>query len=272
LFSLRKISVAFYIIFLSSSAIRSNPFVFRSGAGEKGTGLVCLNKNGFWSSFSNQSLLAYNKSSSAGINYENRFGIEELGTCSAGVIIPSGKSSMGIIYSHFGYPEYRRNMWGISCGMPVGKNVAAGVQVDYFSEILPGEYDNIRVITFETGAAFNLSEKVTAAIHLFNPVPNSIRRSILPSTLMAGAGINLSKTLFTGAEVEMSTDEIFIIRTGFEYEAAKKFRIRGGFSSANSSFSFGVGYLMKSLKIDLGFSTHDRLGVSSSASLIFKIR
>jgi hypothetical protein len=70
----------------------------------------------------------------------------------------------------------------------------------------------------------------------------------------------------------MSTGENIIIRTGFEYEAAKKFWIRGGFSTENSSFSFGLGYLMKSMKIDLGFSTHERLGVTSLVSLVFKIK
>jgi hypothetical protein len=244
----------------------------RTGAAERGTGLICIMKSGFWSSFSNQSLLAYNRSFSAGVNYENRFGIAELGTCTAGAIFTAGKSSVGIIYSHFGYPEFRRNMGGISCGMPLSANISAGVQVDYFSEVLPGEYDNIRVLTFEAGAAFNLSEKVRAAIHLFNPVPNSIRRSVLPSTITAGVGIDLSKTLFAGTEVEMSTREKLIIRTGFEYEAAKKFWIRGGFSTENSSFSFGTGYMLKSMKIDLGFSTHDRLGVTSSVSLIYKIK
>ncbi|HZL76233.1 MAG TPA: hypothetical protein VFB97_00890 [Bacteroidales bacterium] len=252
--------------------MKGNPFAFRSGAGERGTGLVCITKSGFWSSFSSQSLLAYNSSFSAGVNYENRFGIPELGTCAAGVIFPAGKSSIGVIYSNFGYPEFRRNMGGISCGMPLGKNVSAGVQVDYFSEIVPGEYDKIRILTFEAGAAFNLSEKVTAVIHLFNPVPNSIRKSSLPSTLTAGTGINLSETLFAGAEVEMSTNENLCVRTGFEYEAAKRFWIRGGFSTENSSFSFGLGYLLKSMKIDLSFSTHERLGVTSSVSLVFKIK
>jgi hypothetical protein len=229
-------------------------------------------KTGFWSSFSNQSLLAYNRSFSAGVNYENRFGIAELGTCTAGTVFTAGKNSVGIIYSHFGYPEFRRNMAGISCGMPLSENISAGVQVDYFSEVLPGEYDNIKVLTFEAGASFDLSEKVSAAIHLFNPVPNSLRRSVLPSTITAGAGIDLSKTLFAGTEVEMSTKEKLIIRAGFEYEAAKKFWIRGGYSSENSSFSFGIGYLLKSMKIDLGFSTHDRLGVTSSVSLIYRIK
>jgi len=272
LFSLHKTSVAFCFIFLSASAIGGNPFFVRTGAGERGTGLVCVMKNGFWSSFSSQSLLAYNNSFSAGVNYENRFGIPELGTCTAGMIFPAGKSSLGVIYSNFGYPEFKRNMGGISCGMPLSRNVSAGVQIDYFSEIVQGEYDKIRFITFEAGAAFSLSEKATAVIHIFNPVPNSIRKSLLPSTLTAGAEIDLSKTLFAGAEAEMSTGENIIIRTGFEYEAAKKFWIRGGFSTENSSFSFGLGYLLKSMKIDLGFSTHERLGVTSSVSLVFKIK
>jgi hypothetical protein len=70
----------------------------------------------------------------------------------------------------------------------------------------------------------------------------------------------------------MSMDENIIIRGGFEYEAVKKFWMRGGFSTENSSFSFGLGYLLKSLKIDLSFSTHERLGVTSSVSLVFKIK
>jgi hypothetical protein len=272
LFSLRKISVAFYFVFLFSSTIlHGNPFTFRAGAGERGTGLICSIKSGFWSSFSSQSFLAYNNSFSAGVNYENRFGIPELGTYTAGVIFPAGKSSLGVLYSHFGYPEFNRNIGGISCGMPLNRNVSAGVQIDYFSENAPGEYNKIRILTFEAGAAFNLFEKVTAVIHLFNPVPNSIRKSLLPSTITAGAGIDLSKTLFAGAEAEMSTDKNIVIRCGFEYEAVKKFWIRGGFSTENSSFSFGLGYLMKSIKIDMGFSTHDRLGVTSSISLIYKI-
>ena len=40
----------------------------------------------------------------------------------------------------------------------------------------------------------------------------------------------------------------------------KNLRIRGGFSSENTSFSFGIGYLLKSAQLDLGFATHETLG------------
>lgn len=272
MFSLRKISVILFFVSLSQAASCGNPYYSSAGAGEAGMGYVCIMRTGFWSSFRNQALLAYNRSFAAGINYENRFYIPELGTCTAGIICPAGKCSMGFMYSNFGYPEFRRNTAGISCGLKLSGNIAAGIQIDYFSEVIPGNYDNISILTFETGMIFKASEKITTGFHLFNPVPNSIRKSFLPSTIIAGAGIDLSKTLFAGAEAEMSSGEKLIIRTGFEYEAVKKLWIRSGFNSDNSSFSFGIGYLIKSVKIDMGFATHMRLGVSSSASIVYSIK
>jgi hypothetical protein len=109
-------------------------------------------------------------------------------------------------------------------------------------------------------------------MHVFNPVPNSVRKSDMPSGLSIGAAVSLNKGLFVGVETGIITGQKLFIRTGFEYEAVKNFQVRGGFSTENSSFSFGLGYLLKSMKIDLSFSTHDRLGVTSSVSIIFKIR
>jgi hypothetical protein len=62
------------------------------------------------------------------------------------------------------------------------------------------------------------------------------------------------------------------VKTGFEYAAGKSFRVRGGFSTENNSFSFGAGYLIRELRIDMGFASHQNLGISSSVSLIFNLK
>ena len=228
-------------------------------------------KNGFWSSFHNQASLAFNSSFSFGFNYENRFGIKELATRTAGITIPAGKASMGAVYSHFGYADFKRDMTGLACGIKLSNKLNAGVQIDYFSEKASGEYEHNQSVTCETGLLVMVAENIRIGIHLFNPIPNSIRKTFLPTTLRVGAGTELNSLLFTGIEAEMSSGSNLIIRTGFEYEAAKKFWIRGGFSTNNSSFSFGLGYLLKIAKIDFSFVTHDKLGLTSSVSLIFKI-
>lgn len=235
-------------------------------------GSVCILRSGFWSYFSNQALLADNHSLMLGINYENRFCINELSARTIGAIIPSGNVSMGIHYSNFGYSDFKRENAGISTGLALSENINAGIQIDYLSEKTSGEYDNYQFITFEAGITCKVNSGVIIAMHVFNPVPNSLRKSWLPSTLTTGAGINLSKVLFFGAEAEMTTGKKVNLKTGFEYEAFKSFRLRGGFNTENTSFTFGVGYLFKSLNIDLSFSTHERLGITSSASLIFTIR
>jgi hypothetical protein len=269
--SLLKISVSVLFIFFSLTASGGDPYRPSAGAGEAGTEYVCIMKNSFWSSFHNQATLAYNTSFSFGFNYENRFNISELGTRSAGVVIPAGKASLAVVYSHFGYTDFKRDMTGLACGMKLSNKISAGIQVDYFSEKASGEYDNNQSVTCEAGLLITPSENTRIGIHIFNPVPNSLRKTSLPMSLRIGAGTYLNKSLFTGVEAEMSSGSKLIINTGFDYEAAQKFWLRGGFSTDNNSFSFGLGYLIKVVQFDIGFITHEKLGVTSSVSFIFKI-
>ena len=269
--SLLKISVSLFLLFLHTAASGVNRYGIVAGAGEAGMGYACVMKEGFWSSFNNQALLAFNNQLQFGVNYENRFGIVELGTRTAGLLIPAGKASVGAAYSHFGYSDFKRDVAGLSCGLKLSEIIAAGVQIDYFSERTSGEYNNYQSITFETGFIVSPSDNIMIGVHLLNPVPNSLRKDSQPLSIRIGAGINLSKILFAGAEAEMSTGSYLILRTGFEYGIVKNLMLRAGFSTQNNSFCFGTGYQIGIVKIDLGFATHEMLGVTSSISLIFKI-
>ncbi len=269
--SLHKISVSVLYLFLALTASGSDLYIPSAGAGEAGMGYACIMRNGFWSSFHNQASLAYNNSLSFGFNYENRFSIRELGTRSVGLVIPSDRASIGVIYSHFGYTDFRREMTGLACGIKLSDKISAGVQVDYFSEKTSGEYANIQSVTCEMGLIVLPTESIRIGIHLFNPLPNSIRKNQMITGLRVGTGVNLNSLLFATIEAEMVSGSKLNIKTGFEYEVAKKFWLRSGFNTDYNSFSFGLGYLLKIAQIDIGFSTHEKLGVTSSVSIIFKI-
>jgi hypothetical protein len=272
LFSLHKISVSVLAIFLFSSAFAGDPWFFSAGAGETGMSHSCVMKPGFWSAFHNQATLPFNNSLSFGVNYENRFNISELGTRTAGLIVPAGKACLAGLYSHFGYSDFRRQMAGLACGLKFSQKISGGIQIDYLTEKATGEYSKRQSLTFEAGIFIIPSEKIRIGLHLFNPVPGSLRKSFLPSSIRAGAGIYLSKVLFAGAEVQMISERDPVVRMGLDYETLKHLWFRGGFSSENTSFSFGFGYQLKFVQIDLGFATHEKLGITSSASLIFKIK
>lgn len=272
MFSLHKIPVSVLFICLFLSASGSDPHILPAGAAEAGMTYSCITKPGFWSSFHNQALLPFNASLSFGVNYHNRFMISELGTRSASLVIPSGKACLGILYSQSGYKDFMRHTAGIACGLRLSEKISAGIQSDFITEKSPGEYNGRRSITFEGGISIMPSEKIRIGVHLFNPIPNSLRNNLLPSALRAGTGIYLNRLLFASAEAEISTGGTLNLKTGFEYETGERFLIRGGFSSENTSFSFGMGYTIKFAQIDLGFTTHERLGISSSVSMIFKLK
>jgi len=272
LYSLHKITVSVLSVFLFSSASGSDPFFTVPGASEAGMSYSCVTGPGFWSSFHNQALLPLNTSASLGFSYQNRFNISELGTRSAGLVIPAGQAGLGVIYSNFGNMDFRRHSAGLACGLKLTEKIYGGIQVDFFCERTAGEYNLRRALSFEAGLLITPSEKIRIGFHIFNPVPNSLRKTYLPSSIRAGGGLWLTNSLFACAEAEMSTGGNLILKMGFEYEAAQKFKVRGGFSSENNSFSFGIGYLLKFAKLDLGFSTHEMLGVTSSASIIFRLK
>jgi hypothetical protein len=268
--SLLKISVSIYFVFLSVTASGGDIYRQQAGAGEAGMGYACVIKNSFWSSFHNQALLAFRHSLAFGFSYENRFGIKELGTRIAGVTLPVGKASMSAIYSNFGYADFKRSMAGFGCGLKLSGKLYSGVQLDYLSEKCSGDFRHNQSVTFETGLLYNLAENTRVGIHLFNPLPNSLRKRDLPSAIRVGAGTDLNNMLFTAIEAELCSGNNLVVRAGFEYEAARKVWLRGGYSTDNNSFSFGLGFLAKIAKIDIGFLTHEKLGITSAVSMTFQ--
>lgn len=267
--SLRIIPVSFFLAISVLTAHAGDPWRLSAGAGEAGTAYSCISQNTFWSGFHNQAILADINSISAGINYENRFGMKELSVKSAAVIVPTGRAVIGGMYSNCGFSGFNRHSGLLACGMQLSDKISAGTQIDFFSENTPLDYSKSNIMTFEAGLLMKPKENLRIGIHVFNPVRSMTGRMELPSRITLGAGMLLGNSLFAGAETEMNSDNRFCFRAGFDYESMKRFRIRGGFSTENTSFAFGIGYLFDFLKIDLGFTTHEALGITSSASMIF---
>ena len=269
--SLQKITVSSVLLLYPVVAIGDGFNHPAAGAGEAGMAYVCIMKPGLWASFHNQASLAYYHKAAFSFSYESRFGIKELAGKSACMIIPAGNGAAGIFYSRTGFTEYRRESIGIASGIQLSPGVSAGVQADLFAEHQQGEYKDYLQLSCEAGLIYEVSREVTAGIHIFNPVPNSLRSIPVPSAIRAGVGITISEVIFAGFEAEMVSGRRPCVRTGFEYAAGKKAMLRCGYSTAEPSFTFGFGWLTGIASVDIAFSTHPRLGVTSclSASFVF---
>lgn len=272
MFSLQKITVLLVFLFISRSAAGiwlSRP---AAGAGEAGMAYACIMKPGIWSAFHNQAALPLSHGSAFSFSYENRFGLKELAARSVCLVIPSGNSAIGAVCSYSGYSGFSRETIGLAGGTMLGSGFSAGVQANIHIENQAGDYKDYIMVTCEGGFLIDLSDNVRAGLHVFNPVPNSLRKVPVHSAIRAGAGIELPGNLFTAIEAEMKSGKRINLRTGFEYTPCTKIRLRGGYSAEEPSFSFGFGYALKPALVDIAFSTHPALGITSSFSVSFILR
>ncbi len=269
MFSLHKITVLFVFLFFSRSAAGTWLVRPAAGAGEAGMAYACIMKPGVWPAFHNQAALPLLQGSAFSFSYENRFGLKELAARSVCLAIPSGSSGVGAVYSYSGYSGFSRETIGLAGGIMLSPGFSAGVQTNLHIENQAGDYKDYVILTCEGGFLIDLSDNVRAGIHVFNPVPNSLRKVPVQSAIRAGAGIELPGNLFAAMEAEMRSGRRINLRTGFEYTPGARIRLRGGYSTETPSFSFGIGYALKPALVDIAFSTHPALGVTSTFSVSF---
>lgn len=82
-----------------------------------------------WSAFNNQAGLAWLETSHAGVYYENRFLMKELGYKEL-VAYPLKSGTIGLSFNHFGYSAYNESKIGLAFAKAFGKYLAFGLQLD----------------------------------------------------------------------------------------------------------------------------------------------
>lgn len=269
--SLLKFSTVMCLLVLSIAVYSQNPYRLNAGAKQAGMVYATSSTTGFWNSFHNQASLAYIRNLSFGINQDNRFGLSELSNKTFGFIMPSGKGSLGLVYSYYGYSEYNRHTAGLAYGMKLGNYLSAGVQADLFSTRAVGDYQNTNELTFEIGMLFKPAYGLSVGLHAFNPLPNSIRSNEIPSVISLGVGYMFYGVFLTVLDLEASSTGQNNLKFGMEYKAYGNFFIRGGIMSNPAGISFGAGYSGKVFQGNIGFITHTNLGLTPSLSIVIII-
>lgn len=255
-----------------SVAVRSqNPYRLSAGAREVGLSYTTTATTGFWTSFHNQASLGFINKLSLGINQDNRFGLSELSNKTFGFILPTGHGSLGAVYSYYGYTDYNRHSAGLAYGMKLGRMLSLGIQADLFSTRAITDYENTNELTCEIGALFKPFKGLTIGLHTFNPLPNSLREFDMPTVITMGAGYVFSDIFLIAFDLESSSTGHNNLRMGMEYQAYGNFYVRGGLMTNPSGISFGFGYSGDIFQGNIGFITHENLGLTPSLSIVIFI-
>ncbi len=270
----RKILIFSFLFIVSCTlwAQKENaPFGSRSGA----MGHASVTFSDFWSVQNNQAGMAYYDKIAAGIYYENRFITKELGLKCFSLVVPVNKAGVfGVNVSSLGYRLYNESKIGLAYGMAFGKNISAGVQLDYIYTHIGENYGNKGAVTFEAGIRAVLIKNLVIGAHIFNPIQvklASYNDERLPLVFKIGLSYTFSDKAVLAVEVEKDNNFKPVFKTGLEYHVAKPVFVRVGIATSPFVYSFGAGFEFYHFKLDISASRHPVLGFTPQASLVYDI-
>jgi hypothetical protein len=244
------------------------------GARAASMGNASVSSTDIWSIFNNPAGIANQTALSAGVNYENRYLMKELGLKSAALLVPSRFGVLGLSFKQFGYSLYNENKVGLAYARSFGDILRIGVQLDYLSTKIAETYDGAQLLTFEIGIQSTINDKISLGAYIFNPAGFSATQySDDPAPIVARLGLTYNfTTSFSGiAEVEKNFETRASVRLGLEYLIQEKFSVRTGISTYPAQYTLGAGMQLRHFQFHIAGSMHQTLGVSTQAGIIFQL-
>jgi hypothetical protein len=226
-----------------------------------------------WAVSYNQAGLAEIKHFTVAMNYENRFMIPELSVKSFALGIPSKSGVFGLSYYYNGYSKFNEDKIGIAYSKSIGRSFSIGIQFDYLYTHFAAEYGAKGSVASEIGMKAQPVKNLYVGIHVFNPGNSKIKRTYnekIPTIFKSGLAYDFSGKVYLSAEIEKDNFNKTKFKTGLEYRISKCLVLRTGLAAYLGENSFGIGYYVKKLKIDLAYSNNRILGMTSAASICFE--
>lgn len=223
-----------------------------------------------WSVNNNQAGMAFFDRTAAGVYFENRFLVKEMGLQTGAFSLKTKHGMLGATIGYSGDANYNNTTAGLAYAMKLGNRFAAGIQLDYIGTALGEEYGKRSNLTFEAGIMAKMTEQLTFGAHVFNPLHVKISEfndERIPTILNAGFGYEFSNKLLLTAEAFKNSEFPMELRTGAEYKFNKMAFARIGLGTNPFRYTFGFGIETKIFSFDLSSSVHQQLGYSPQASL-----
>ena len=258
-------SYAFIILFsvLNATAFAQNTNVTSNSLG--GCGLTQTN---VWSNLSNQAGLAEITQLSVGVSTKNLFGIKELSTHVAIFALPVSGGVFGLNVAYTGFELYNETKIGLAFGKKLSKSFNVGIQVDYLGIYADGSTNNKNSFTFEIGAQKRLMRDLTLGTHIFNPIAVKLNETeVIPAIFKLGLRYDANSKVSVFTETELENGENGILKAGLEYKMIEQLQLRTGFSTNPAKNTFGIGYTLNNIQVDIAINRHQLLGYSPQFSI-----
>jgi hypothetical protein len=268
-----KRTCAFLVLSLISIGLFATGEDFPIGGRSAGMANSSVTLNDFWSIHNNQAGLTGVKNFSAGMYYEDRFGLKNLSLKAGAIVLPTKSGGVfGLSMTYFGYSQYNESKIGLAYAKSFGEKFSVGIQLDYLSTHIAENYGNRSAVAGEIGLRYQINTKLCIAGHIFNLNRAKIadyNDERIPTVARLGLSYAFSGKIIVTAESEKDIQYDPVFKAGIEYHPIDMLYFRTGISTNPVLNAFGFGLEFKNFKLDFAASYHQTLGFTPQFSIIF---
>lgn len=229
-------------------------------------------EQGLWALSNNPSGLADMQGWQCGLYYENLWMLKETAYKSGGFAKAfEGIGCLGLSVTQFGWSGHSESLFGLAYARSFGPHLAMGLRADGWW-LHPGEgYPNRFAPGFTLGIQSQVTERLLLGATWINPIQSrlhTLNEDLLPVVMRLGCSYRFTDDFVGQCEVEKDSQVPGVrLGAGFEYTLFERFQLRAGAQSNPNILSFGLGYAIRNLQVDVAAQMHQALGASLQISL-----
>jgi hypothetical protein len=225
-----------------------------------------------WSLLNNVGGLSKITQPSASFAYDVRAGLTGANRMAAVIGVPfkTGSAALGLF--RFGDDLYNEQVISLGYSNQFGL-ASLGLKVNYVQYHAEG-FGTRRAVSLNFGGLAQLTQQITVGAYIVNlnqPKLSTLDNERLPTKLVAGLTVQPIATLLLVTEIEKDLDYDPTVKGGIEYAVYKKVNFRTGFNLHPNAVFFGLGFLIRKLKIDYALQYNNTLSLAHQASAVYRL-
>ncbi len=227
--------------------------------------------NDVFALFNNPAGLSFSSNNELGVFYSPApFGLSELAN---GFSVYKHNFQFGTVaagYMTYGFELYRENMFSITYSNFVDEKLAIGATINYHTLSIE-RYGDDNSVSFNIGGIASIQDNIKLGFLFENISRSSFGEDSnqIPIVYNAGLSYNINTNVTVSAAVEKELEFDPSIKFGLEYRLIEYFEMRLGYKNEPDSFAAGVGINYSIFNLDYAFFTHQDLGLTHQAGIIF---
>ncbi len=270
---MKKIVITIVLLILQQTSLAFD-FYRVTGGRPAALGRTGVCERSLWSLQNNPAGTALLEGWHCGLYYENQWMLRETAFKGAAVAKAIPKvGCLGLSLCQFGGGSYSENKFGLAYARGFGPYLQMGLQVDYLWLHWGGAYPDRGALSFSLGMQSQVTDKLRLGACLFNPVQRRLKtlhEERLPTVMRFGMAYQFSDDFVGQCEVERDDSREGVrLSGGFEYQVFGKFSLRAGAQYHPNILSFGVGYQVGRVQVDVAAQMHMALGATVLLSACF---